>query len=105
MARQIRENGGSVPGVRTERLEEYLTKVLNRIVLPGAIFLAFIALIPTVVQKLFNFPSSVAMLLGGTSLIIMVGVDLDTMSQIEGIMKMHHQDGITSKGRIKARNL
>jgi preprotein translocase subunit SecY len=105
MARQIRENGGSVPGVRTERLEEYLTKVLNRIVLPGALFLAFIALIPTVVQKLFNFPSSVAMLLGGTSLIIMVGVDLDTMSQIEGIMKMHHQDGITSKGRIKARNL
>lgn len=105
MARQIRENGGSVPGVRTERLEEYLTKVLNRIVLPGAIFLAFIALIPTVVQKLFNFPASVAMLLGGTSLIIMVGVDLDTMSQIEGIMKMHHQDGITGKGRIKARNL
>ncbi len=105
MARQIRENGGSVPGVRTERLEEYLTKVLNRIVLPGALFLAFIALIPTVVQKLFNFPASVAMLLGGTSLIIMVGVDLDTMSQIEGIMKMHHQDGITGKGRIKARNL
>ncbi len=105
MARQIRENGGSVPGVRTERLEEYLTKVLNRIVLPGAIFLAFIALIPTVVQKLFNFPSSVAMLLGGTSLIIMVGVDLDTMSQIEGIMKIHNQDGITSKGRIKERNL
>ncbi|MDC7247481.1 MAG: preprotein translocase subunit SecY, partial [Sphaerochaetaceae bacterium] len=105
MARQIRENGGSVPGVRTERLEEYLTKVLNRIVLPGSIFLAFIALIPTVVQKFFNFPSAVAMLLGGTSLIIMVGVDLDTMSQIEGVMKMHHQDGITSKGRIKARNL
>ncbi|NCB00670.1 MAG: preprotein translocase subunit SecY [Spirochaetia bacterium] len=105
MARQIRENGGSVPGVRTERLEEYLTKVLNRIVLPGSLFLAFIALIPTVVQKLFNFPASVAMLLGGTSLIIMVGVDLDTMSQIEGIMKMHHQDGITGKGRIKARNL
>ncbi len=105
MAKQIRENGGSVPGVRTERLEEYLTKVLNRIVLPGSLFLAFIALIPTVVQKFFNFPASVAMLLGGTSLIIMVGVDLDTMSQIEGIMKMHHHDGITKKGKIKARNL
>ncbi|WP_422478729.1 preprotein translocase subunit SecY [Pleomorphochaeta sp. DL1XJH-081] len=105
MAKQIRENGGSVPGVRTERLEEYLTKVLNRIVLPGSLFLAFIALIPTVVQKFFNFPASVAMLLGGTSLIIMVGVDLDTMSQIEGIMKMHHHDGLTSKGKIKARNL
>jgi preprotein translocase subunit SecY len=105
MAKQIRENGGSVPGVRSEKLEEYLTKVLNRIVLPGALFLAFIALIPTVVQKFFNFPASVAMLLGGTSLIIMVGVDLDTMSQIEGVMKMHHQDGITAKGKIKARNL
>ncbi|MEA5030537.1 MAG: preprotein translocase subunit SecY [Sphaerochaeta sp.] len=105
MAKQIRENGGSVPGIRTERLEEYLTKVLNRIVLPGALFLAFIALIPTVVQKFFNFPASVAMLLGGTSLIIMVGVDLDTMSQIEGIMKMHHHDGISGKGKIKARNL
>ncbi|PKL14464.1 MAG: preprotein translocase subunit SecY [Spirochaetae bacterium HGW-Spirochaetae-8] len=105
MAKQIRENGGSVPGVRSEKLEEYLTKVLNRIVLPGALFLAFIALIPTVVQKFFNFPASVAMLLGGTSLIIMVGVDLDTMSQIEGIMRMHHHDGITAKGKIKARNL
>jgi len=105
MAKQIRENGGSVPGVRSEKLEEYLTKVLNRIVLPGSLFLAFIALIPTVVQKFFNFPTSVAMLLGGTSLIIMVGVDLDTMSQIDGIMKMHHHDGLTAKGKIKARNL
>ncbi len=106
MAKQIRENGGSVPGVRTEKLEEHLTKILNRIVLPGSLFLAFIALIPTVVQKFFNFPASVAMLLGGTSLIILVGVDLDTMSQIEGIMKMHHHDGLTSsRGKIRARNL
>jgi len=93
MAKQIRENGGSVPGVRSEKLEEYLTRVLNRIVLPGAVFLAFIALIPTLVQKFFNFPSSVAMLFGGTSLLILVGVDLDTMRQIEGVMKMHHYDG------------
>ncbi len=105
MAKQIRENGGSVPGVRSERLEEYLTKVLNRIVLPGALFLAFIALIPTIVQKLFNFPPTVALLFGGTSLIIMVGVDLDTMSQIEGIMKMHHHEGLTRNGKIRSRNL
>ena len=95
MAKQIRENGGSVPGVRSEKLEEYLTKVLNRIVLPGSIFLAFIALIPTLVQKFFNFPSAVAMLFGGTSLLILVGVDLDTMRQIEGVMKMHHYDGFS----------
>lgn len=105
IARQIRENGGSIPGIRSERLEEYLTRVLNRIVFPGSLFLAFIALIPTLMQKFFNFPASVAMLLGGTSLLIMVGVDLDTMSQIEGHMKMHHSDGLVKKGRIKSRNL
>ena len=99
MAKQIRENGGSVPGVRSEKLEEYLTRVLNRIVLPGSLFLAFIALIPTLVQKFFNFPSTVAMLFGGTSLLILVGVDLDTMRQIEGVMKMHHYDGFNVGGR------
>ena len=105
IARQIRENGGSIPGIRSDKIEEYLTKVLNRIVLPGSLFLAFIALIPTLVQKMFNFPTSVAMLLGGTSLLIMVGVDLDTMSQIEGHLKMHHHDGLVKKGKIKSRNL
>ncbi len=99
MAKQIRENGGSVPGVRSEKLEEYLTRVLNRIVLPGSLFLAFIALIPTLVQKFFSFPSTVAMLFGGTSLLILVGVDLDTMRQIEGVMKMHHYDGFTVDGK------
>ncbi|MCK9347351.1 MAG: preprotein translocase subunit SecY [Sphaerochaeta sp.] len=99
MAKQIRENGGSVPGVRSEKLEEYLTKVLNRIVLPGSLFLAFIALIPTLVQMFFNFPATVAMLFGGTSLLILVGVDLDTMRQIEGVMKMHHYDGFNVDGK------
>ncbi|MBZ4673113.1 MAG: preprotein translocase, SecY subunit [Spirochaeta sp.] len=101
MAKQIRENGGSVPGVRSEKLEEYLTKVLNRIVLPGSLFLAFIALIPTLVQMFFNFPASVAMLFGGTSLLILVGVDLDTMRQIEGVMKMHHYDGFNVDGKSR----
>lgn len=101
MAKQIRENGGSVPGVRSEKLEEYLTKVINRVILPGSIFLAFIALIPTLIQMFFNFPSNVAMLFGGTSLIIMVGVDLDTMRQVEGVMKMHHQTGIFSQSKAR----
>lgn len=105
IARQIRENGGSIPGIRSDKIEDYLKRVLNRIVLPGSIFLAFIALIPTLVQKFFNFPTSVAMILGGTSLLIMVGVDLDTMSQIEGHLKMHHHDGLVKKGKIKSRNL
>ncbi len=105
MAKQIRENGGSVPGVRSEKLEEYFTKVLNRIVLPGSIFLAFIALIPTLVQLIFKFPQSVAMLFGGTSLIILVGVELELMKQIESIMKMHHHEGFVGVKKIKSKNL
>ena len=105
IAKNIRENGGSIPGVSTDKTEEYLNKILNRLILPGSLFLAFIAIIPSVIQRLFNFPQSVAMLMGGTSLIIMVGVDLDTMSQVEALLKMHHQDGLTKKGRIRSRNL
>ena len=105
MAKNIRDNGGSIPGIRNEKLEEYLTKVLNRIVLPGAIFLAFIALIPTLVQLIFGLPSSVAMLFGGTSLIILVGVDLDTMRQLDGMMKMHHHDGFVESRRRKSKKI
>ena len=105
IAKQIRENGGSIPGIRTDKIEEHLRRILNRIILPGALFLTFIAIIPTVVQNLFNFPAEVAMLMGGTSLLIMVGVDLDTMSQIEGHLRMHHHDGLVKKGKIKSRNL
>jgi preprotein translocase subunit SecY len=105
ISKNIRENGGSIPGIRSEKIEEYLTKILNRIVLPGSLYLALIALIPTVVQHAFNFPSSLAQLLGGTSLLIIVGVDLDTMSQIEANLRMHHQEGLVSKGKIRGRNL
>jgi preprotein translocase subunit SecY len=105
IAKQIRENGGSIPGIRTEKMEEYLTNILNRIILPGALFLAFIAVIPTLIQSLFDFPLSVAMLMGGTSLLIMVGVDLDTMSQIEGHLRMHHHEGLVKKGKLRSRNL
>jgi preprotein translocase subunit SecY len=105
MSKNIRENGGSIPGIRSEKMEEYLNKVLQRIVLPGSLYLALIALIPTVVQLMFRFPSSLAQLLGGTSLIIIVGVDLDTMAQVEANLRMHHHDGLTRKGKIRSRNL
>jgi preprotein translocase subunit SecY len=105
IAKNIRENGGSIPGIRTEKIEEYLTKILNRIVLPGSLYLALIAVIPTIIQSLFNFPSSISYLMGGTSLLILVGVDLDTMSQIEAMLKMHHHDGLTKHGRLRGRNL
>jgi preprotein translocase subunit SecY len=105
IAKNIRENGGSIPGIRTERIEEYLTRILNRIVLPGSLYLAVIAVLPTLIQYLFNFPSSISYLMGGTSLLILVGVDLDTMSQVEALLKMHHHDGLTKKGRLRGRNL
>ena len=105
IAKNIRENGGSIPGVRTDKTEEYLQKILNRLVLPGALFLAAIAVLPTLIQNFFGFPQSISMLMGGTSLIIMIGVDLDTMSQVEALLKMHHQDGLTKKGKIRSRNL
>jgi preprotein translocase subunit SecY len=105
IAKNIRENGGSIPGIRTERIEEYLTKILNRIVLPGSLYLAVIAVLPNIIQRLFNFPSSISYLMGGTSLLILVGVDLDTMSQVEALLKMHHHEGLTRKGRLRGRNL
>lgn len=103
ISKNIRENGGSIPGIRSEKMEEYFSRVLNRIILPGALFLAFIAVIPSLVQRMFNFPMEVAFLMGGTSLLIMVGVDLDLMSQIEGHLRMHHHEGLTRRGRIKSR--
>ncbi|MHC6202441.1 preprotein translocase subunit SecY [Breznakiellaceae bacterium SP9] len=105
IAKNIRENGGSIPGIRSEKIEEYLSKILNRIVLPGSLYLALIAIIPTLIQFLFNFPSSISYLMGGTSLLILVGVDLDTMSQIEALLKMHHHEGLTRKGHLRGRNL
>lgn len=105
ISKNVRENGGSIPGIRSEKMEEYLTKILNRILLPGALYLALIALIPTLVQKFFSFPAELAMLLGGTSLLIIVGVDLDTMAQVEANLRMHHHDGLVKKGRIRGRNL
>lgn len=105
IARQIRENGGSIPGIRTDKTEGYMQKVLNRLVLPGSLYLAVIAVLPTVIQTLFGFPQSISMLMGGTSLLILVGVDLDTMSQIEALLKMHHHDGLVKKGKIRSRNL
>lgn len=105
IAKNIRENGGSIPGIRIDKTEEYLQKILNRLILPGSLFLAAIAVLPTIIQNLFGFPQSISMLMGGTSLIIMVGVDLDTMSQVEALLKMHHQEGLTKRGKIRSRSL
>ncbi|NIZ19699.1 preprotein translocase subunit SecY [Entomospira culicis] len=105
VARQIREHGGSIPGVRSEQMERYLKDVLNYIIVPGALFLVVIALLPTLLNNWMGLPDSVAHLMGGTSLLILVGVDLDLMNQIESHLRMHRHDGLTVKGRIQSRNL
>ncbi len=105
IAKQIRENGGSIPGIRTDKTEEYMQRILNRLILPGSLYLALIAVLPTIIQSLFGFPQTISLLMGGTSLLILVGVDLDTMSQIEAQLKMHHHEGLVKKGKIRSRNL
>lgn len=105
IAKQIRENAGSIPGIRTDKTEEYLQKILNRLVFPGSLYLAAIAVLPNIIQWAFGFPHGISTLMGGTSLLILVGVDLDTMSQVEATLKMHHHDGLLKKGRIRSRNL
>ncbi|MBP5402691.1 MAG: preprotein translocase subunit SecY [Treponema sp.] len=105
IAKQIRENGGSIPGVRADETEATLQKILNRLVLPGSLFLAAIAVIPNLLRYIFEFPREIANLMGGTSLIIMVGVATDTMAQIEALLKMHHQEGFVKKGKIRSRNI
>jgi preprotein translocase subunit SecY len=105
IAKNIRENGGSIPGIRTDKTEKYLQMVLNRLILPGSLYLALIAVLPSFIQRVCGFPQSISMLMGGTSLLILVGVDLDTMSQVEALLKMHHHNGLIKKGRIQSQNL
>jgi len=107
IADNLKKVGGYIPGIRPgANTSTYLQRVLNRIVLPGSIFLASIALIPTIIQRWLNLPPEMAFLMGGTSLLIMVGVDLDTMKQIESHLLMRHYDGFMKKGgKLRGRNL
>jgi preprotein translocase subunit SecY len=78
---------------------------MSLITLPGSVFLALLAVLPAIVVKLMDVQAGWALFYGGTSLLIMVGVDLDTMSQIEGHLKMHHHEGLTKGGKLRSRNL
>jgi preprotein translocase subunit SecY len=105
VAKQIREHGGSIPGVRSEQMERYLKNVLNYIIVPGALFLVVIALLPTLLINLMGLPDSVAHLMGGTSLLILVGVDLDLMNQVDSHLRMHRGEASGTKNRRQSRNL
>lgn len=105
IADQMKRNGGFIPGVKPGRpTSEYIDAVMTRITLPGAIFLAFIAIMPAIATSV-GVPSQFAQFFGGTSLLIMIGVVLDTLQQIEGYLLMRHYDGLISGGgKIRGRN-
>ncbi len=103
MAEDLKKNGGFIPGVKPgKKTAEYLDNILSRITLPGSIFLGLIAILP-LFARLIGVNSSFASFYGGTSLLILVGVVLDTLQQIESYLLMRHYDGLTKSGRIKGR--
>ncbi len=104
MADDLKKNGGFIPGVKPgKKTAEFIDNVLSRVTLPGSIFLALIAVMP-VFSRVFGVDPSFAQFFGGTSLLIMVGVVLDTLQQIESHLLMRHYDGLMKSGRIKGRS-
>ncbi|PLX02663.1 MAG: preprotein translocase subunit SecY [Marinilabiliales bacterium] len=104
MADDLKKNGGFIPGVKPgKRTAEYLDNILSRITLPGSIFLGVVAIMPAFAM-LAGVNSQFAQFYGGTSLLILVGVVLDTLQQIESYLLMRHYDGLTKSGRIKGRS-
>jgi len=102
IADNMRKNGGYIPGIRPgKNTSDYVEKILTRITLPGAIFFACIAILPWVLIGQFN----VNFFFGGTGLLIVVGVALDTLQQIESHLIMRHYDGFMKKGRIRGRSM
>ncbi|MCD4834975.1 MAG: preprotein translocase subunit SecY [Bacteroidales bacterium] len=103
MAEDMKKNGGFIPGVKPGRKTvEFLDMIMSRITLPGSIFLALIAILPAFAQ-IGGVDSQFAQFYGGTSLLILVGVVLDTLQQIESHLLMRHYDGLMKSGRIKGR--
>jgi preprotein translocase subunit SecY len=99
----LKKNGGFIPGVKPgKKTVEFIDNILSRITLPGSIFLAFVAIMPSFVGSI-GITSQFAQFFGGTSLLILVGVVLDTLQQIESHLLMRHYDGLTKTGRIKGR--
>jgi len=104
IADDLKKNGGYIPGVRPgQATSDYLHNAMSRITLAGAVFLVVIAVIPLVLYNQLQIPYPVATFFGGTSMLILVGVLLDTMRQMETHLLMRHYDGFLKKGRLKGR--
>jgi preprotein translocase subunit SecY len=104
MAEDMKKNGGFIPGIKPGRKTvEFLDTIMSRITFPGSVFLAMVAILPSVAVKSGVTPQF-AQFYGGTSLLILVGVILDTLQQIESHLLMRHYDGLMKSGRIKGRS-
>jgi len=104
IADDLKTHGGYIPGVRPgQGTSDYLHKSMSRITLAGAIFLMVIATIPIILSRQMSIPYDVAQFFGGTSILITVGVLLDTMRQVESHLMMRHYDGFLKKGRLRGR--
>ena len=104
IADNLKKQGGYVPGIRPGRpTAEYLDRTMTRLTLAGAVFLTGIAILPKILMSQLNIPWIIASFFGGTSLLIIVGVMLDTMRQIESHLLMRHYDGFLKKGKLRGR--
>ena len=105
MADDMKRNGGFIPGVKPGKATvSYIDGIITRITLPGSIFLAIVSIFPALAMKFLNVQQAFAYFYGGTSLLIMVGVVLDTLKQVESYLLMRHYDGLMKTGRIQGRN-
>ena len=105
MADDMKRNGGFIPGVKPGKATvTYIDNIMTRITLPGSIFLAVVAILPALAMKLLGVQQAFAYFYGGTSLLIMVGVILDTLQQIESHLLNRHYDGLMKTGRIQGRH-
>lgn len=103
VAENMRKSGGYIPGVRPGKpTEEYLDNILMRVTVPGSLFLAVIAILPVFIGRL-GVSGQFSQFFGGTSLLIMVGVALDTLKQVESYLLMRHYDGFMKSGRLRGR--
>ncbi len=103
MAEEMKRNNGFIPGVKPgKKTAEYLDSIMSRITLPGSLFLGIVAILPAF-ARFFGISQNFAQFFGGTSLLILVGVVLDTLQQIESHLMMHHYDGLMKEGKIKGR--
>ncbi|MBN1465866.1 preprotein translocase subunit SecY [candidate division KSB1 bacterium] len=104
VADNMKKQGGFIPGVRPgKKTSEYIDHILTRITLPGSIFLAIIAILPYIVSRFTNVSMGFSSFFGGTSLLIVVGVALDTLQQVESHLLMRHYDGFLKSGKIRGR--